>query len=195
MSLNKLEYVEVDAAYIDVVYYYTMSGFDCVRSHTRLLAYGTKDPAVEVMAYAAFTGSPENGLSSALSTTTTKIAYEAMFGNACIFLLVFVHKNDKAAFNMTQCEGFGGGVMLQGFTAVIEKWWADGYLESDAQLRGLFTATAEAMYQGRGALGLAEGGVSFFLSLRPHPLIFVGAGGRKPAFPPHHPLSLTHLSH
>ena len=78
--------------------------------------------------------------------------------------------------------------MLQGFTAVIEKWWADGYLASDAQLRGLFTATTEAMYQGRGALGLAEGGVSFFLSLRPHPLIFVWGGANllfRPITPSH----------
>ncbi len=148
-ALHKLQYLQVNTEYLNTVYFYTMSGFDCVRSHTRLLAYGTFDPSIETKTYAPYVGRPESGARSALSSAATTAAYTAMHGDACAFLATTYYK-DSASFNITRCYEFEGGVMRGGLAAVIEKWWVAGYIASDAQLRGVFTATDAALYEGTG---------------------------------------------
>jgi hypothetical protein len=149
VGLHKLQYVTVNAEYLNTAYYYTMAGFDCVRSHTRLLVYGTFDPSMASKSYAPYVGRPESGAGSALSSTATAAAYQAMHGDACAFLLSTADSHD-ADFNVTKCREFDGGIMAGGLVAVVEKWWVAGYKASDRQLRGAFTATEAALLKGEG---------------------------------------------
>ena len=134
VDLKKLEYLTTDADYITRSFYYVMSSLDCVRAHTRLLTYGTVDDILEDKPYVQYVGSPEDGMSSSLSASSTATAYSAMFGNACNFL----RDSAKAGFNMTACENFGNGVLTLGLAATIDLWWQTAYIAADRQLRGVF---------------------------------------------------------
>lgn len=130
-----------------------MAGFDCVRSHTRLLAFGTIDPGIASKSYSPHVGSaPESGRKSSFSSATTSEAYEAMFGDTCTFLSGsrYVSDDFKQHFNATECRFFDGGVLQQGLTAAVEMWWAMGYLAADRALRLKFNATEEALVNGTG---------------------------------------------
>ena len=57
VDLHKLEYLTTDAQYITNSYFHTMRYIDCVRSHVRLLGYGTVDPNIAGMPYVNSIGS------------------------------------------------------------------------------------------------------------------------------------------
>jgi len=129
-----------------------MSKFDSVRAHTRLLAYGTIDPSLASKSYAPFVGAPESGAASVLSGATATAAYQAMFGDACGFIATSTHveAETQASFNVSACRLFAGGVMNNGFTAVVERWWAVGLVAADRSLRTLYNATPAALLAGAG---------------------------------------------
>lgn len=124
VDLQKLEYLTTDANYITRSFFFVMSSLDCVRTHTRLLSYGTVDPSIASKDYVPFVGTPENGAPSYLSPATSATAYQAMFGNACPFLKSTAA--DPAAFNYTACMTFGNGVLQLGLAATIDLWWQTG---------------------------------------------------------------------
>lgn len=136
VDLQKLEYLTTDAAYIWRSFFFVMASLDCVRSNTRLLAFGTVDKNLEGKTYVPYVGTPENGAGSYLSAATTATAYNVMFGNACPFLQAA--SANPSAFNMTKCLAFGNGVLQLGLAATIDLWWQYGYLMGDRQLRGCF---------------------------------------------------------
>lgn len=137
VDLQKLSYLTTDANYITRNFFFVMSSLDCVRLHTRLLAYGTNEGYLQEKPYTAFVGTPENGSPSYLSAEVTAMAYEAMFGDAC----PFIQKNSKhpPSFNMSACREFGNGVLTLGLAATIDLWWQTAYSVGDRQLRGVFT--------------------------------------------------------
>ena len=134
-------------------YFYTMNGFDCVRSHMRLLAFGTIDPNIMSKSYVTHVGTaPEAGGASTFSNGASAEAYDAMFGDTCAFLArsIVVDKVFRSTFNVTKCRSFDGGVLQQGLTATIEKWWAKGYVAADRALRVKFNSTADSLVNGTG---------------------------------------------
>ena len=125
-----------DPNYITNAFWYTMDGLNCVKNNMQLLAYGQTAALLSdtEMPYAALTPAVENRQPSVLPSDKTALVLQVMFEDACPFLATVSPQG--AAFNITACETFQGGLLQQGLAAVVAAWWDAAYLVLDRQIRG-----------------------------------------------------------
>ena len=61
VGMRNLAMLTTDSHYSNSKFFYSMGGFNCVRSQNRLLGSGTIDTTIASAPYVSFTGTPENG--------------------------------------------------------------------------------------------------------------------------------------
>ena len=127
-----LAYTDTSSRHL--LFFYSLRALDCIRNNNVLLTYGSSASGLSSN-YADYTGSPENGLASALTASDTSLLYGAAFGNLCTFL---AQRDSEGTFDTARCEGFSGGVLKLGLSALITQYYSTAYTLLDGQLRTEF---------------------------------------------------------
>ena len=70
----------------------------------------------------------ESGVSSVVSSATSKIVHDAMLGDACIFIANYASDKNASTFDMAACRSYGSGVLRQGIIAMLDLWYQAAYL-------------------------------------------------------------------
>jgi hypothetical protein len=94
-------------------YWVAMKGAQCMRNHVRLLGFGDETGISEK--YVPYTPPVENGAASAVPTEIATAVHDAMFDNACPYILEHI-----GTMNRTECEAVSGGVLVNGLAAAAE---------------------------------------------------------------------------
>jgi len=132
VGLNKYLMASVDPTSRKLLFFYNLKTLDCIKDHNTLLSYGRESSGL-TSDYAYHSKSPEDGLSSPLSSENTKSLYKAAFGDTCAFL-----EEHVVNFDAARCRSFSGGVLTLGLSSLIDKFYYKGYALLDTQLRTSF---------------------------------------------------------